>query len=81
MHTQKWEKCASKLLKAELAKRDISYIQLKEKLAVIGVEKTTSHIGATLSRGTFSAVFLLQCLLAIGIKNLQIDDSIFEETE
>lgn len=81
MTTNRWEKCASKLLKTELAKREISYPKLVEKLASIGVVKTASHIGSMLSRGTFSAVFLLQCLHAIGVKNLQLDDSIFESTE
>jgi len=78
MNTNKWDKSASRLLKAELAKREITYAQLQEKLAIMGIEKTATHIGAMLSRGTFSAVFFLQCLLAIGVKNLQLDDTIFE---
>ena len=81
MNDNRWEKCASKLLKAELAKRQISYPQLKEKLAFIGIEKTTTDLTSKLSRGTFSAIFLLQCLHAIGVKNMQLDETIFEPTD
>lgn len=74
-----WAKAVLKILKAELAKREIRYGDLKEKLALIGVQETEANIKNKLSRGTFSAIFLLQCLRAIGVKTLELDEAIFKE--
>lgn len=61
-----WEKRVQTLLKVELTKRNLTYKQLSEKLAEIGVSESEPNIRNKLSRGSFSAVFLIQCLEAIG---------------
>lgn len=69
-----WERRVQTLLKVELAKRNLTYKQLSEKLAEIGVQESEPNIRNKLSRGTFSAVFLVQCLEAIGCRSLQLQD-------
>jgi hypothetical protein len=74
MRTQKdWEDQAKGLLKAELKRRNVLYAQLVDKLAEIGVVDSEPNVRNKLSRGKFTAVFLLQCLTAIGLKNIQLD--------
>jgi len=67
-----WQNRVKGLLKAELKRRNISYKMLAQKLAALGVHETEQNIANKISRGGFSAVFLVQCLDAIGCKNLQV---------
>ena len=69
-----WEDQAKGLLKAELKRRNVSYAQLVEKLAEIGVVDSEPNVRNKLSRGKFTAVFLLQCLEAIGASSLRVSD-------
>ncbi len=68
-----WEERAKGLLKAELKRRGVTYNQLVEKLAHIGVTEAEPNIRNKLARGKFTAVFLLQCLEALGAKELRLD--------
>lgn len=68
----KWQSKAKGLLKAELKRRDVSYKQLADKLEKFGIQETPENIANKISRGGFSAVFLLQCLEAIDCKSIQI---------
>ncbi len=68
-----WEALVSNLLKAELKRRGVTYGQLVEKLAEHGVVEVEANIRNKLSRGKFSAVFLLQCLTAIGCHTLRLE--------
>jgi hypothetical protein len=52
--------------------KGVSYKQLAERLATIGVYDTEAAIKNTISRGGFTAVFLLQCLEAIGAAGLRL---------
>ena len=73
MPATEWEARASNLLKAELKRRGVTYGQLVERLAEIGVEEKEANIKNKLSRGKFSAVFMLQALEAIGCGTLRLD--------
>lgn len=72
MPDTEWEAKVKGLLKAELKRRNISYGQLVEKLAAIGVVDSEPNIRNKLSRGKFTAVFLIQCLEAIGASSLRL---------
>ena len=74
MPDTEWEAKVKGLLKAELKRRNVSYAQLVEKLAEIGVVDSEPNIRNKLSRGKFTAVFLLQCLEAIGASSLRLQD-------
>lgn len=67
-----WEKDVKGLLKSELARRELSYEQLCEKLKAIGVEEKPENINNKINRGTFSAVFFVQCLKAIGANEVRV---------
>lgn len=69
-----WESKVQTLLKVEILKRNLTYKQVSEKLAAIGVQESEPNIRNKLARGTFSAVFLVQCLEAIGCRSLQLLD-------
>lgn len=68
-----WEDKVKRLLKSELTRRGVTYAQLVGKLAAIGVLETEPNIRNKISRGKFTAVFLLQCLEALEIKDLRIN--------
>ena len=70
--TKEWEDQAKGLLKSELKRRNVSYALLVEKLAEMGVVDSEPNVRNKLSRGKFTAVFLLQCLTAIGVSQLQL---------
>jgi hypothetical protein len=60
-----WEERAKRFLKAELARADIGYRELAERLEKHGLQETEASIANKISRGTFSATFLLATLKAI----------------
>ena len=72
MADTEWEAKVKGLLKGELKRRGVSYNQLVEKLAAIGVVDSEPNIRNKLARGKFTAVFLLQCLEAIGASSLRL---------
>lgn len=70
---EQWQQRVRGLLKAELARRAISYRELVDRLAAIGVKESEQNIANKLSRGTFTAAFFVQCLDAIGCRTLRLD--------
>jgi ribosomal protein L20 len=67
-----YEMLAANLLKAELKRKGVTYSQLVEKLAAIGVDEKEVNIRNKLSRGKFTAAFMLQCLTAVDADQLRI---------
>lgn len=67
-----WEARAANLLKAELKRKGVSYSQLAEKLGGIGVSEKEVNIRNKLSRGKFTAAFMLACLEAIDARDIRI---------
>ncbi len=74
MDENAWSEYVKGLLKAELKRKSITYRRLVEKLAALGVSETEVNIKNKISRGGFSAVFLVQCLAAIGTHAVRLDD-------
>jgi hypothetical protein len=75
MPEKEWQDRVKGLLKAELKRRNVSYRGLAERLAAIGVQETEANIKNKISRGGFTAVFLVQCLVAVGCTMLRLEDS------
>ncbi len=69
----RWNDKVKRLLKSELIKRGISTTDLLLLLKEIGVEETKASIDSKISRGTFSASFFIQCLLAIGCTKIELE--------
>jgi hypothetical protein len=65
-----WQEKAKRLLKAQLAAQGVSQKELSQRLAGMGIKESPANIANKLSRGGFSAAFLLQCMVAIGVKSL-----------
>jgi hypothetical protein len=70
---EEWAQFTKGVLKAEMTRRGITYDQLTEKLAAIGVHDTSVNIRNKVARGRFTAVFLMQALTAIGCKTVHIE--------
>lgn len=72
--TVEYETRAKNLLKGELKRRGITYDGLAEKLAAVGVTENARNLNNKISRGGFTAAFLLQCLEAIGASSLRLSE-------
>ena len=68
-----YETRAKNILKSELKRKGVTYAQLAEKLAALGIHETERNLNNKISRGGFTGAFLLQCLTAIGANNLKLD--------
>lgn len=62
-----WESRAANILKAELKRKGVTYAHLAE---LIGDKEP--NVRNKLSRGKFSAAFMLQCLSAISVQSLAL---------
>jgi hypothetical protein len=69
-----WEDRARRFLKAELARAEIGYRELAERLAKHGLRETEASIANKISRGTFPATFMLAALVAIGAEVVKLED-------
>lgn len=69
-----WTGRVKGILKAELKRRHLSYQDLAAKLADVGVKDTEPNIRNKIARGSFTAVFFVQCLVAIGCQTIRLDD-------
>jgi hypothetical protein len=75
MHEHRdWVAHTKGLFRGEMVKRQISYAGLVEKLAAIGVKESEANLRNKISRGGFTGVFLIQCLTALGVTALRLDD-------
>ena len=69
---KEWEDRVKGLLKAELKRRNVTYAERVGKLADLGVMDSEPNIRNKISRGKFTAVFLVQCLAAIGAQEVRL---------
>jgi hypothetical protein len=68
-----WQATVKGAIRAELARRNLSYKDLAERLAAIGVTDSERNISNKINRGTFSAVFFVQCMEALGVHNIHLN--------
>jgi hypothetical protein len=74
MTERDWVGDTKRLLRGEMVKRGVSYAQLVEKLATIGIRETEANLRNKISRGGFTGAFLIQCLVAMGVTSLRLED-------
>ncbi len=67
-----WHGEVKGILRGELKRRNMTYRELAERLAALGVHETERNITNKVSRGGFSAVFFVQCLRAMGCKMIRL---------
>ncbi len=70
-----WNVEAKGILKAEIARRHLTYRDLVERLAAMGTAETEANLRNKISRGGFSAGFFVQCLVAIGAHSVRLHES------
>ena len=74
MESQDWAALAKNTLKAELARKGVDYETLVVKLSDIGVEESYNSVNTKINRGSFPFQFFLQCMKALGVKLVKIED-------
>jgi hypothetical protein len=67
-----WTERVKGMLKAELKRKGMTYADLVASLSKIGIEETEVNIRNKIARGGFTAVFFVQCLESIGVKELRL---------
>lgn len=67
-----WVNQAKGLLRAEMARRAVTYDGLSQRLADMGVKDSAVNIRNKVARGGFSAAFFLQCLKALEVQKLDL---------
>lgn len=69
-----WSSLTKGLLKGELKRRNVGYRELAERLTAMGIPESERNLANKISRGGFTATFLIQCLVAIEATALRLDD-------
>lgn len=70
---QDWGAYAKSVLRAEMARRRISYADLVTLLAEIEVKESEANLRNKVSRGSFTAAFLFQCLAVMKVATLHLE--------
>ncbi len=65
---------ASRFLKAEMKRANVTYEVMAERLKDHGLAETRDSVAAKLKRGTFAATFLLACLAALELEGVRLED-------
>ena len=65
---------ASRLIKAQLAMAGLNQEELAERLSQSGRSVSAQSVRSKISRGTFSAGFLLEVMAALNCKRIDISD-------
>lgn len=71
--TRDWQAQAKGIIRAELKRRNLSYADLAERLTAIGVDENEKNVNNKIARGSFTAVFFLQCMEAVGVQNIHLN--------
>lgn len=69
-----YEDKAKALLRTVIREGGADYLKLQAGLRKLGVEITSDALETKISRGTFSAAFLLQCMDALGAKRIDVSE-------
>jgi uncharacterized protein DUF6471 len=73
--TQKeWAERASRHVKSQLKKHDLTYDDLAERLKEHGFTESRASVANKLARGTFPTPFYLAALVAIGCEVVKLED-------
>ena len=65
---------AKSMIKSDLAKKNIDYIELSKRLKEIGIEESQTNLANKINRGTFSFIFALQVFEVLDLKTLRLGD-------
>lgn len=63
---------AKRLLKSQLEKNGVNYEELSHRLKKVGISIPPTILNRKINRGTFSAEFFVECLVALGVEELRL---------
>jgi hypothetical protein len=69
-----WEDRVRLHLKAEIKRADMTYEELAKRLEAHGFKENAASLANKLSRGTFSATFLLATIAALELEGIRLED-------
>lgn len=69
-----WKQEARRLLRAQLALKDVTYKGLSRALLSVGVDENPKALANKITRGTFSFSFFLQCMRALDVDVVRLRD-------
>ncbi len=69
-----WAERAKRMIRTEMVRRGVSYEGLSERLASLGAHDSPVNLRNKMSRGKFTAAFMLLCLEAVGCNFLSLSD-------
>lgn len=67
-----YAKAAKLILKVEMKRRDMTYQDLSQALAEIGIEESVPNLRNKISRGSFTGHFMLECMAAMRVPSLDL---------
>ena len=69
-----WGERAKRLLRGEMVRRGVSYETLSERLGAMGLPDTPVNLRNKVSRGKFTAAFLLAACEAMAVEAIRLSD-------
>lgn len=70
-----WNAYAKGVLRSEMTRRQISYADLVGLLGAVGVKESEANLRNKVSRGSFTAAFLFECLAVMKVTTLHLDEA------
>jgi hypothetical protein len=71
---REWQERVRGMVRAELARRNISYVDLAERLRAMNIIDGPKNLSNKINKGAFSAAFFFQVMHAIGVKTINLED-------
>lgn len=72
MNKKEWAKEATNILKAEMVRNGLTYNDMLNMLSQVGIEEDYKSFANKIARGTFSFIFFLQCMKAMGKSEVRL---------
>lgn len=69
---------AKQMIRNELVRSGLNHEQLVERLASMGVTDNVPNLRNKITRGRFTASFLLQVMVALGAKTIDLDSTLVD---
>jgi hypothetical protein len=72
MAEDEWSEHAKRILRTEMVRRGVTYEDLSQRLSTLGVHDSPVNLRNKVSRGKFSAAFMLAVCDALGAQVLRL---------
>ncbi len=69
-----WAERAKRMIRTEMVKRRVSYEGLSERLAALGAHDSPANLRNKMSRGRFTAAFMLLCFESLGTDTIRLGE-------